>query len=93
MKKINDCYYLTFKELISALSNCLRTVEPWKVESTYSSTVISMNVINGLIVDLKSGKNKKHTHTQIKTNDNNVENISSFLFSFTSFFAIFLHIY
>lgn len=70
MKKINGCYYLTFKDLIDALSNCLRTVEPWKVETTYSSAAITMNVINGLIADVKSGKNNFFIAAFLNTKNN-----------------------
>ena len=37
MKKINNCYYLTFKDLISALDNCYFE-QPWHLQTVYQST-------------------------------------------------------
>lgn len=70
MKKINNCYYLTFKDLIHSLANCLTTNVAWRLNTTYSSTAIAMSTINGAIADLKSGKNNFFIATFLITKNN-----------------------
>lgn len=70
MKKINNCYYLTFKDLIIALHNCSIQLAPWKLQTVYISSTKAMETVDDWISDVKNGSGNFMLGTILNTKNN-----------------------